>query len=264
MQTRAIDEAVSLRAMGLKDVTDRSAVLDAIDEFDDLGREIFLEKYGFRPSRSYVLEYTGRRYDSKAIVGAAHGYQHGRPLASDEFSGGDATVKPLLEGLGFHVARLENARVDTDSTWLLEPGEITTRSEIKAAYGGTIYGGIEPSRTSPNILIYTDPVQGALHGYNYDGWDPVAEGVFFYTGEGRSGDQRMVDGNKAILEHFETARTLRLFEAVDGKQRPGGKLQRYVGAFRVDQADPWRYEPAPDSEGKQRKVIVFRLIAEDD
>src|SRR5205085_953263 len=33
------------------DVTSRDAVLAAIAEFDQIGREAFLHKYGFRPSR---------------------------------------------------------------------------------------------------------------------------------------------------------------------------------------------------------------------
>ena len=47
----------------------------------------------------------GDTYDSKAIVGAAHariGPDY-RPMRFSEFSGGDATVVPLLERLGFTV-----------------------------------------------------------------------------------------------------------------------------------------------------------------
>jgi hypothetical protein len=60
----------------LSDLNDPAAVLKAIDESDSLGREKFLDKYGFGHSRDYFLEYGDRRYDSKAIVGAAHGFQH--------------------------------------------------------------------------------------------------------------------------------------------------------------------------------------------
>lgn len=49
------------------------AVHAAMAEYDRLGREAFLEKYGFRPARSYFVEHKGRRYDSKAIVGVAVG-----------------------------------------------------------------------------------------------------------------------------------------------------------------------------------------------
>ena len=80
--------------------------------YDNLstGQERFLEKYGFGSARAYLLVVGDREYDSKAIVGAAHGYQFPQlgPLAATQFSGGAATVQPLLEGLGFEV------RVATD------------------------------------------------------------------------------------------------------------------------------------------------------
>lgn len=50
-------------------------------------------------------------------------------------------------------------------------------------------------------MIYTDPDQGTLNGYNYDGWDANDDSVFYYTGEGRHGDQEIREGNKAILNH---------------------------------------------------------------
>ncbi len=91
--------------MAFADISSRSAVLSAVAECDQLGRHAFLEKYGFHPARSYFLVVEGRDYDSKAIVGVAHGYQfpHLGPLPATQFSGGAATVQPLLEGLGFEV-----------------------------------------------------------------------------------------------------------------------------------------------------------------
>jgi hypothetical protein len=87
----------------LSDLT-REAVLKAIEEFDSLGRGAFLRKYSFQPARSYFLILGGRRYDSKALVGAAHGYLPGRAaLAAADFSGGERTVKAQLERLGFVV-----------------------------------------------------------------------------------------------------------------------------------------------------------------
>lgn len=93
--------------MGLADLTSRDAVVAAMEEFDRLGRSRFLETYGFGPSRGYFLVHDGQRYDSKAIVGVAHGYEHPNlgPLSPSEFSGGESTVARLLEQLGFVVER---------------------------------------------------------------------------------------------------------------------------------------------------------------
>lgn len=89
--------------MGLRDIT-RAAVLEAIDEYDRLGQDEFLAKYGFDRARSYLLIQDGKAYDSKAIVGVAHGLLPGKPpLAARDFSGGVTTVGRLLRGLGFTI-----------------------------------------------------------------------------------------------------------------------------------------------------------------
>jgi MrcB-like, N-terminal domain len=95
--------------MGLSDLTDRNAVLSAIAEYDRMGQTAFLEKYGYAPARRYRLAYNGNTYDSKAIAGAAYAYQfpHQGPLKHEQFSGGEQTVVPVLERLGFEVQNLE-------------------------------------------------------------------------------------------------------------------------------------------------------------
>ena len=82
----------------------RDAILQAIEEFDRLGRTQFLAKYGFRESKNRFLSLNGKLYDSKAIVGAAVGLQHpGRgPLSARSFSGGQG-VERVLQSLGFEV-----------------------------------------------------------------------------------------------------------------------------------------------------------------
>jgi hypothetical protein len=102
----------------LADLTSQAAVRQALDEFDALGREGFLEKYGFGRAREYFVLRSNRLYDSKAIAGAAYGYQfpiHG-PLSAGDFSGGEATVQRKLEELGFEIVRLERAPSPSDGT----------------------------------------------------------------------------------------------------------------------------------------------------
>jgi 5-methylcytosine-specific restriction protein A len=90
---------------GLNDITSRQAILDAVDEYERLGRTAFLKRYGFGRARDFSLVVDGRHYDSKAIAGAAHGYQFPNegPLTPYDFGGGKHTVKPLLESLRFEV-----------------------------------------------------------------------------------------------------------------------------------------------------------------
>lgn len=92
--------------MTLSDVT-HAGVLAAVDEFDHRGREGFLRLTGFGAARAYFLRHDGKLYDSKAIVGFAHGVSTGAPLGPGDFSGGDKTVAQRLEMLGFEVLKLE-------------------------------------------------------------------------------------------------------------------------------------------------------------
>lgn len=96
--------------MSISKLKSSAAIAAAMKEFDEMGRTHFLEKYGFGKSREYMLRDpgTGRLYDSKAIVGAAYGYNFPEegPLRAEDFSGGEATVEQALTKLGFSVVRV--------------------------------------------------------------------------------------------------------------------------------------------------------------
>lgn len=94
-------------AVGWSDVT-AMGVRRALAEFDALGRRAFLAKYGFGKARVYFLVRDGVSYDSKAIVGVAHGYDLPDlgPLQSQGLSGGRRVVSHL-KSLGFEVIEVE-------------------------------------------------------------------------------------------------------------------------------------------------------------
>ena len=87
-----------------------AAVQAALDEFAKLGRTECLSRYAFGKARGFLVRNprTGDLCDSKAIVGAAYGFEHPDkgPLKPTDFSGGEATVVPKLRALGFEVARI--------------------------------------------------------------------------------------------------------------------------------------------------------------
>ncbi|WP_327049342.1 HNH endonuclease [Microbispora sp. NBC_01189] len=68
-----------------------------------MGRDAFLDTYGYGRARGYFLVHEGRRYDSKAIAGVAHRGVNGHSLRPEEFSGGRETVARQLIRLGFEV-----------------------------------------------------------------------------------------------------------------------------------------------------------------
>ena len=88
--------------MSLSDLT-RESVLGAVAEHDRLGREAFLAEHGLAEACPTYSCMTGAGFDCKAIVGVAHGYATGRPLAAVEFTGGDARVGAAPRRVGFVV-----------------------------------------------------------------------------------------------------------------------------------------------------------------
>lgn len=136
--------------------------------------------------------------------------------------------------------------------WTLKPGDTIIRKDLHLQFGGRKQGGIGPSRQSPNVFLFTDPVVGERHGY-IDSWK--SDGCYHYTGEGQRGDQEMRSGNASILNHKRDGRTLRLFRGVGG-------TVRYEGRFEVAEEQPFYITDAPETGVGQRPlraVIVFRL-----
>jgi MoxR-like ATPase len=128
--------------MPLEALTSPEAVLAAIAEFDEVGRDQFLAKYGFQPARDIVVLHEGRRYDSKPILAAAHGHQHPEvgPLGPSEFSGGRATIAKL-EQLGFGVERLNPPDVDAPAAGPLLAEFLDAYTRAK----GEAFGGSHPA-----------------------------------------------------------------------------------------------------------------------
>jgi len=115
--------------MSFGDLNSSAAVEAAIEEFDAIGRAAFLDKYGYGEAREYFLVHGGRYYDSKAVVGVAHGYQFPNqgPLEATDFSGGRQTVQRKLQSLGFTVVvREEDAQRDVSERYGGSETDFTT------------------------------------------------------------------------------------------------------------------------------------------
>jgi hypothetical protein len=130
----------------------------------------------------------------------------------------------------------------------LKPGDTIRRADLHQQYGGRRQGGIAPSKVTSNVFLITAP-EGKKYGYGYDGTredDPY----FHYTGEGQVGDQRMIQGNRAIRDHAAEGRELHLFSA-------NGTELTYVGRF--EYVDHYLADSHEDGSERDRSVIVFRL-----
>lgn len=146
----------------------------------------------------------------------------------------------------------------TASAWSINPGDERTRKEIHSEYGGSAQNGIAPSARTANILVYSDHDKAAAYGYDFDGWN-FSKKLFYYTGEGSEGNQQFVRGNRAIRDHRQNGKALRLFVAVGNAPKSSTRIHCYVGEFEVDIEQPYITREAIGRDEKPRNVIVFRL-----
>lgn len=92
----------------------RQHVLAAIQEYDEVGQEAFLDRYGFAPSQDYVLRHSNRSYDSKALLAASLRHATGTAATAADFPGGKTGAAKALRNLDFEVlspAKAETAAV---------------------------------------------------------------------------------------------------------------------------------------------------------
>jgi len=146
------------------DVKNPASVLKAIDEFDRIGREKFLSKYGYKKSRIYYLVHEDRLYDSKSVMGVAYGYEFPSlgALKSQDFSGGEATVKRHLEGLGFEVRALADEADQAASVSLVQ-GKIYSRKDLKNQFGitdATINNGVFQPKGHQSVWLFVTEEKG--------------------------------------------------------------------------------------------------------
>jgi len=126
-------DAKAAAQMGLSEIT-YDAVIAACKEFDEIGKTRFLEKYGFNSSKTYKLLHQGKHYDSKAILGAAHGYASPdtSPLAAKDFSGGLQQTVRVLENLDFEI--VENPPPTRNPDWSRDELILATEFYCPSSY----------------------------------------------------------------------------------------------------------------------------------
>jgi hypothetical protein len=132
-------------------------------------------------------------------------------------------------------------------------GEVLTRHELHQRFGGTPQGGISPSSASGMVLLFTVESPDLT---NFTGWGE--DKLFHFMGQGLRGDQSMTQGNRSLLRHKEDGRAVHVFHQIQGRAADR-RLYRHLGRFELDHETPWYSADAPDADGNQRSVIVFRL-----
>lgn len=150
-----------------------SAVQSALAEFSTLGRTAFLARYGFGKSRDFLVRNpaNGELCDSKAIVGAAYGFQYPDegPLKPADFSGGEATVAPKLQSLGFEVVRIgedwSQEEVDATVAAYFEMLLLEAKQEkFNKSERNTALRQVLNARSQASVELKHQNISAVLHG----------------------------------------------------------------------------------------------------
>ncbi len=215
--------------MALDDVKKPESIEAALAEFQRVGRGNFLKKYGFGQSREYFLEKSGELFDSKAVMGAAHGYEFPQlgSLRPDQFSGGEQTVARKLRSLGFKVERTSRPDNDARVSALLSDGTIYTREQLKSILSSadaTINTGVfRPAGYSSILLFITKDKTADRTQYS----DYLDGNTLHWQGQSSGRTDAM------IIEHQRRGLEILVFYR-DRKYEFDGAGFLYVGRFVYD------------------------------
>ena len=126
---------------------------------------------------------------------------------------------------------------------------ILTYKQVEEQFGIRIAGfGRGINRTESSIILISS-IDKKRSGFVYhDHW--TADGDYIYSGEGKTGDQKITAGNQAILDAEKDGRPIHLFVKFSPKE------YCYQGVFSMMEC---RYEQCTDESGHERREYRFRL-----
>ncbi|MCW2837959.1 MAG: hypothetical protein JWQ15_2073 [Marmoricola sp.] len=99
-------------------------VLLALEEFDRIGADEFLSRYGFDRQGEFELVHDSSTYDSMAVLGVAHLRATGELAPAEDFAGGAQGAAAVLVGLGFAVDGEPGVEVEEESEKVVDASEI--------------------------------------------------------------------------------------------------------------------------------------------
>ncbi|WP_177331713.1 DUF3883 domain-containing protein [Pseudomonas sp. NBRC 111123] len=223
-----------------------AAVQAAMDEFSHLGRVAFLKRYGFGKSKDYMVRNprTGEPCDSKAIVGVAFGKQFPNQgaLAAEDFSGGEMTVVPLLQTLGFVVMRVgedwTEAEVQSTVTDYFEMLRLEAAGVAynKSGHNETLRKQLR-GRSKASVELKHQNISAVLNGM----------GLPFIQGYKPRGNSQLL--LRKVVQDYVFRHSAEVSKIVDGLEEVKSPAQKSYSAVLVE---------SPVMEERQRLVASTR------
>ncbi len=199
--------------------------------------EIFIKSVKFQDdeTRELMLNAIEEAKAAKAAAAAAK-----KAEEEAEKSIADAAVKraKIVGGFdgGYHAEHL-----DTD--------EVYTYQQVEAKFGIRISGfgrGCNP--TDDSVVLISSVNQSGEHFVYHDKWD--TNGDYIFSGEGRTGDQKLTARNKEIINAEKNGKVFHLIIKFSAEE------YYYQGVFKLVD---YTYEDDLDEDGNIRKEYKFRL-----
>mgnify|MGYP003593414056 CR=1 FL=1 len=126
---------------------------------------------------------------------------------------------------------------------------ILTYKQVEDKFNIKILGPGKGINRTDSAVVLISSVDKKKSGFLYhDHWD--INGDYIYSGEGKYGDQKMTDGNKAIKESESDGKMIQLFVKLSSEE------YYYQGVFKFIE---YYYEDEVDEAGNNRKEYKFRL-----
>lgn len=126
---------------------------------------------------------------------------------------------------------------------------ILTYQQVEGQFGIKIAGFGRGINRTPSTVVLISSVDKKKAGFVYhDHWTP--DGDYMYSGEGKTGDQQLTLGNKAIIDAERDGKAIHLFVKFSPQE------YYYQGVFSLVD---YTYEDDKDESGNVRKEYKFRL-----
>lgn len=126
---------------------------------------------------------------------------------------------------------------------------ILTYKQVEEQFGIRIAGFGRGINRTPSTVVLVSSIDKKKAGFVYhDHW--TTDGDYIYSGEGKTGDQTMSLGNKAIVDAENDEKKIHLFVKFSPQE------YYYQGVFSLVD---YTYEDDKDESGNMRKEYKFRL-----
>ncbi len=144
---------------------------------------------------------------------------------------------------------IENGFREDYNVAYLARNPILTYQEVEGQFNIRIAGFGRGINITPSAVVLISSVEKKKSGFVYhDRW--TNDGDYIYSGEGKSGNQTMSSGNRAIMSAAKEGKAIHLFVKFSPQE------YYYQGIFELVN---YTYEDDLDESGNTRKEYKFRI-----